>query len=381
MQTYLAEVLPALAARGVRGTVLAEAATSPGLFAGAQVVATQGVQRDGARLRAGAGRRLRAVVYESGADVCLVHIAPSPGVPGSVGVPSVVFAHDYFPACPGYARYLYASARFCAEGPGLRCYRRAYTERCANRRPDRLLRANARERAWRRGWAGVARVVVASSFVAEVLVSDGAPRDRLDIVPYFVAPAPPRPATTTFDVLFVGRLVATKGADVLLRALATLPGRSAVVAGEGPERLPLERLAHDLGIADRVSFPGSVSPERRGELLAQARVFALPSLWSEPFGIAGLEALAAGVPVVASDAGGIPTWLPDGEPGGARVRRGDVGALAAALERLLGDEPLRVEAGQAARETAARFSLAAHVDGLMRSLAAAQPTRTPRART
>src|SRR5207248_662901 len=109
------------------------------------------------------------------------------------------------------------------------------------------------------------------------------------------------PAETAIDVVFVGRLVSDKGVDVLLEALARLGDVSAVIAGDGPERHALEEQASTLGLGGRVRFSGWVSSTEREKLFAGATVFVLPSLWEEPFGIVGLEALAAGLPVVASN--------------------------------------------------------------------------------
>jgi glycosyltransferase involved in cell wall biosynthesis len=109
-------------------------------------------------------------------------------------------------------------------------------------------------------------------------------------------------------VLYVGRLAAMKGVDTFLRAAArvapTAPGALFVVAGEGPEYPRLVTLAVHLGISDRVLFLGHVSEEERDVLLASASVFVLPSV-VEPFGIAALEAMAAGVPAVVSKTSGV----------------------------------------------------------------------------
>ncbi len=109
-------------------------------------------------------------------------------------------------------------------------------------------------------------------------------------------------------VLFLGRLTAMKGVDTFLRAgarvLRQLPELLLVVAGEGPEFPHLLNLAAHLGIADRVMFLGKVTEEERSGLLARASVFVLPSV-VEPFGIAALEAMAAGVPTIVSKTSGV----------------------------------------------------------------------------
>ena len=137
-----------------------------------------------------------------------------------------------------------------------------------------------------------------------------------------------RPAT----VLAMGRLVPEKGFDTLLAAMGRLPAavRLAIV-GEGPERASLERLAASPRLAGRVTLGGYAA--QPWDAYAGARVFALTST-SESFGNVLVEAMASGLPVVATDCGG-PREILDGGRHGALVPVGDVGALAEALRRAL----------------------------------------------
>ncbi len=109
-------------------------------------------------------------------------------------------------------------------------------------------------------------------------------------------------------VLYLGRLAAMKGVDTFLRAAARLAPFDEdtlfVVAGEGPEYPRLVTLAAHLGIGDRVLFLGRVTEDERAVLLSSASVFVLPSV-VEPFGIAALEAMAAGVPAIVSKTSGV----------------------------------------------------------------------------
>jgi colanic acid/amylovoran biosynthesis glycosyltransferase len=142
-------------------------------------------------------------------------------------------------------------------------------------------------------------------------------------------------------ILFVGRLVEKKGVDVLLRAAAELPRAVVVVAGGGPLESDLASLADTLGIGDRVELLGTV---RRTEVVAQlarASVLALPSrvgAGGDQDGVPVVlaEAVAAGVPVVASDLGGLGEYLTDGETG-RLVRPGSISELASALAEMLDD--------------------------------------------
>ncbi len=150
-------------------------------------------------------------------------------------------------------------------------------------------------------------------------------------------------------ILFLGVLRYYKGLGVLIRAMARVTGRL-LIAGQGPQRAALEALTRELGLTDRVSFLGEVSESERRRLLHACDVFVLPSIdRSEAFGIAQLEAMACGKPVVSSD---LPTGVrlvnQDGVTG-RLIAPGDRDALAGALNQLLEDDVLRGGLGKAAR--------------------------------
>lgn len=139
-------------------------------------------------------------------------------------------------------------------------------------------------------------------------------------------------------VLFVGRLVPVKGAHVLIDAASHLPSDvDVVIAGDGPMRAELERRNRQLGSAAR--FSGLLAFDRRHELIGTADVVVVPSIEmpggrTEGLPVVALEAMAAGVPVVASSVGGLVSL-----PTAARVRPGDPVALAAAIGRTLESPP------------------------------------------
>jgi glycosyltransferase involved in cell wall biosynthesis len=164
-------------------------------------------------------------------------------------------------------------------------------------------------------------LVVLSSYMKEELVAAGAPADRIRVIPPFVHGLSASAAVGPACVLFVGRLVEAKGVRHAVSAWRRSGvGLPLVFAGTGPLREELE------GIAG-VEVLGWVPHSRLASLYARARAVLMPSLWQEPFGIVGLEALAIGAPVVAYDSGGIREW----HPGPGLVAWGDVDGLAAAL--------------------------------------------------
>jgi L-malate glycosyltransferase len=151
-------------------------------------------------------------------------------------------------------------------------------------------------------------------------------------------------------VLTPARLDEQKGHPVLFEAATRIPDAVFALAGEGAERPALEALAARLGIAGRVRFLGHRTDIP--QLLAACDVFALPSLY-EGSSLAVLEAMAARRAVVSSAIGGTDELIADGESG-LLVPPGDAGALAAALERLLGDSNLRDSLAARARQRVER---------------------------
>jgi glycosyltransferase involved in cell wall biosynthesis len=366
--TYVECLLAELPPRGVELLVIGGQQLESELPV--RYVHVPGIDADRAELHADERANLRAAIAEAAPDLCYAHVVlPEVTRIAAELAPTILYAHEYLTVCPGGGRYLERSRRFCDEGPGARCFWRAYTERTTNRRPDRLSNAYARTRAWRTTWPSAARVFVASPFVSDVLVAGGAPADRMRVVSYPVEPLPHVEPARSFDVLYLGRLVSSKGVDVLLRALALIDGSNAVIAGEGPDRERLVALAEELGLTSRVDFVGWVAQEERSRLLAGARVLALPSLWDEPFGIVGVEALGTGLPVVGAEVGGIPSWLTDGRAG-LLFPRNDHPALADALRRILDSPAFEAELREHGPVEAARFSLERHLDTLLAEFAA-----------
>lgn len=230
----------------------------------------------------------------------------------------------------------------------------------ATRRLDLPIRHPAR---WRRADA----VIALSGAVAARLVAGGVARDRIHVIPPAidlaevsrVSPWPTnvaRPPEGVPLVVTIAALTDEKGVEVLLNAAAHvhrhMPDVRFMVLGEGPARPALLARRAQHGLEHVVALPGQVdAPEA---ILACATLYAQPS-FSEGFGSSVLDALARGVPVIASDTGGLPDAVAGG--GGQLVRPGDADALAAAIITLLADHRARTELGAAARVAAQRFGI------------------------
>lgn len=219
------------------------------------------------------------------------------------------------------------------------------------------------------------RIVCISRFIWDDLKAHGFPESRFELVPNGVDPEalraqiqPLRGAAPT--LVAVGRLVHVKGFDVLLRALALLDREvRLVICGEGPERASLRRLAGRLGIDDRVDLPGWVEEPRKLGLIAASSALVHPSRF-EAFGMAPLEALALGTPVIATHVGGLPELVGDA---GLLVPPDDPQALAEAIRRVVADPSLRGDLHRRALQRARAYSWDRIADDLLRVYEASQP--------
>ncbi|MFN2433427.1 MAG: glycosyltransferase, partial [Gemmatimonadota bacterium] len=250
----------------------------------------------------------------------------------------------------------------------------------ASRRVDFRARRDPGSRLKRaavRRWLAVSRAAGAS------LARAGVPREHILLVPSGVAPgAAAQPAAgrplagrlrvpaDAFLVLAAGRLEPAKGQRTFIEACALVEDLGAVrwvVAGEGPDAPFLRRLAQDLGVAERVVLAGQIPdlPRHMGEV----QVLVLPS-FAEGLGGAALDALGAGVPIVATRVGGISEMVRH-ERDGLLVPAGDARSVAGAVRRLYLDGDLRRELGASARCRAEAFTLEATVDTTLAAYRAA----------
>lgn len=185
-------------------------------------------------------------------------------------------------------------------------------------------------------------------------------------------------------LLYFGRLDwYQKGLDTLLEAVAAVvrryPDLRLRIAGRGRDAPRVEEVARRLGIAPNVEVLGPVDEAKRDELFSSAAVLVMPSRF-EGFGMVAAEAMAAGLPVVASDVDSLPEVVA-APAGGVLVPPGDVSSYAAVLERLLSSDEERARISRSARESAGRFrwdKVANEHLIFLEEIAASVPTARPR---
>lgn len=204
-------------------------------------------------------------------------------------------------------------------------------------------------------YRGLSVIAVSPSTRDELVAGGLAPAD-VRVVPngvdgarYRPGDAPRAPVPT---VLALGRVEPYKRLDVLVDAVAALPGVRLVVAGTGTGMAALRAHVARSALGERVALLGAVGEDEKVRLLQTAHVVASASE-KEGWGLTVLEAAACGTPAVVRDAPGLRDAVRDGETG--LLVRGDAGAFAAALRRVLEDAPLRARLGAAAEVRAADF--------------------------
>jgi glycogen synthase len=200
-------------------------------------------------------------------------------------------------------------------------------------------------------------VLVITPRLRRLLLADGVDENRLHLIPPGVNPSlfegpfeDPFTDVGKPRVLFVGRLAPQKGVSTLIAAAALIedPSAQVLLVGDGPERPKLEREAKRIGVGDRLHFVGFLAHNRLPAVLAHADLLVLPSLYEE-LGTVLLEAMWAGLPIVASRTGGIPDVIEDGV-NGLLVPPGEPEELAHAIDRVLADRALAYRLSEGAQE-------------------------------
>lgn len=311
-----------------------------------------------------AGRAAARALSEYRPDLVHVHMYLSQLSPAvlrpffGAGVPLLHTSHTYRIACPKGDRMLRGGVP-CSHKVGWICARECSA--------PSLLHMQVRHRLYHRPEKVFAEVLAPGSVMAEVLRREGFPNVR--VLPYGIAAssAPPRAAIRNGQVFYAGRLAGQKGVAILIEAMRLVQGRlrsaRLCVAGDGPERASLERLAAGALAPGSWCFTGQVDAPTVAKLRRESHLQCVPSVWPDVSPLVVYEALRDGIPLAASAIGGIPDLAADRREA-LLVMPGDVHALAGALTELLSDPALCDRLSAAALRRAADLSMDRHIAAL-----------------
>ncbi|MYT71960.1 MULTISPECIES: glycosyltransferase [unclassified Streptomyces] len=281
------------------------------------------------------------------------------------GVPAVATLHNYTQVCPpGTLQRDGAACTECVGGSPLPAVRHGCYRNSRLATVPLAVSLSVNRRRWQ---SGVERFLCISAAQRDILAAAGMPAERLSVKHNFV-PDPGSCRTGEGEhVLFLGRLAEAKGLRLLMAAWDELaadgkPGVPLVIAGTGP----LEREVTDWAAGrDDVRYAGLLDTAECRKAIASAVAVVAPSTWLEAFGLVAVEAMAAGVPVVAAGHGAFVELVEDGVTG-LLHRPNDAASLASRLERIAADPVRNQEMGRAARSRYERgFSPAVGLERLM----------------
>jgi glycosyltransferase involved in cell wall biosynthesis len=320
------------------------------------------------------GDNLRFAIQQFKPDVLFVHKMANLAVIevlAECGIPVVRMVHDHDLYCMRGYKYNFFTRHVCQKPASLACVfpcgASIARDATSKRFPIKWVSYRAKRREINLNYK-FTRMVVASTFMKEELLRNGFSEKQIEIH----APVP-RPAVSSFEsafsdrnrIVYAGQIIRGKGVDVLLESLAKvrLPFECLIV-GDGSHRPYCENLNRQLGLSDRVHFTGFVPQEAIAGYYRDCTVAAVSSVWPEPFGAVGLEAMRCGLPVVAFDAGAIREWVSDGW-NGYLVPWMDRQTFAERVEHLLRNKILARQMGERGRQWAdERFNFGSYITGL-----------------
>lgn len=289
-----------------------------------------------------AARNLRRLIRAERPDIAHIHLIWGQLTPSilrvlrSEGVPAVITAHDGRIVCPA-SIFRNGRGEVCEKCRGKHFYHCIGGNCCKGSKPLSVMMAA--EQYFRNAFFHPAKMLDGIIYVSDFMRGKHEeympalrrlPAVRLYNTTPVIASQPAEPDAESPYYLFLGRLSAEKGVDVLLRAFATMPDLRIRIAGTGPDEERLKALAEGM---DNVEFLGFKSGRELSDLTAGAKAIIVPSTLYENNPMTIIEAYASGTPAIGSHIGGIPEIIPEGQTG-FTTPPGDHEALARAVRRV-----------------------------------------------
>lgn len=294
---------------------------------------------------------LRRVVLDFNPNVVNAHNIQNPYVVNALQqlAPTVRYIHDHRVCCPGFSKFYLSDEAACPLPFSWRCTANAYIKRCATRRPLKLVKNLCGKPFELKTNRSLTKIIVASDYMKNELILNGFDPSKIEILKDFVEPPNPSEIEYQNFIVFAARVTIEKGLRYLIEALPMIKESiSLVVIGDGPDLECNKLLAKKLGVTDRIVFKGWIKMTEAYNYYAKCLLLAFPSVWPEPFGRTGPEAMAHKKPVVGFNVGAVSEWLKDRE-NGFLVEPKDVEGLAEKINILVQDRGLTRKMGKNGR--------------------------------
>lgn len=277
-----------------------------------------------------AKRKFELLINDFHPDIIHIHniyhqISPSIlSVAKKYKIPVVMHLHDYKLICPNYKLFTKGAVCYkCRGGKYGNCFRNKCLKDSYLKSLGGTLEMYFHHRIWKIYERGITLFIAPSKFMKKTCVEFGWPPADIVVLNNFfndsfsISPALPRNELEDY-LLYFGRLSEEKGLDILLKALVKTD-KKLKIAGEGPEEEKLKKLSESLGLeigeGKKVEFLGFKSGDELENLIRKTEAVIIPSIWLENMPLSLLESLAQGKIVIASNIGGLPEIIKDGENG------------------------------------------------------------------
>ena len=262
-------------------------------------------------------------------------------------IPALRFFHDHKLFCLREHKYTTIKLETCTEPIGKACLQCLGFIGKKSSFPYLKINSLKKMKAEQKANMKLDKIIVGSEYMKNHLLLHGFPKNKTIVNQLFSTKEADAQQQIEKDIfLFVGQIVRGKGIDILLRAWAELKlDEKLIICGSGAQEAEFKQLADQLQISDKIVWTGRISHKELAQYYRRAVCLIMPSRSPETFGLTGLEAMSHGTAVIASDVGGISSWLNNGV-NGILIPSNNETKLAEAIKKLADDRNLAIEFGK-----------------------------------
>ncbi len=282
-------------------------------------------------------------------------------------IPIIQSVQDYNYTCPGLLKLLPKSNDICASSMGTACFLK---NRCIPITSPRWIHRFGVSYINRQICSEFTKLLVASESMKKTLLLNGFAKSKIVLLPLFTELETGEVDENSYNsriILYSGRTDKEKGIPLLLKALSYLQEDFyLIIDGKGLVLDLIKRQVKEMQMERKVAFCCSKSREEINHNYKTCSMVIVPSIWPEPFGLSGLEAMAHSKPVIAFDVGGIPEWLSN-QKTGYLIPVGDTKKLAEKINLLLKNPDIARQLGQEGRKRVmTKFNKQIHINSLLK---------------